>query len=198
VGYTTREAWLTAVMAHFKPDFAAHGYPLPERLRVTCGWPSKGALAKARVVGQCWYASASADGTVEISISPYLADPVAVGETLLHELDHAAVGPGYGHKGPFKTLALKLGLEGPMQSTRPGKELTARLNVLVQKLGDYPHARLNAQQIKKQGTRLLKAKCVRCGYTVRITKKWIEEVGLPVCPAPLKTHPPTALTLGKP
>jgi hypothetical protein len=84
-----------------------------------------------------------------------------------------------------------------MQSTRPGKELTVRLNALVQKLGDYPHACLNAQQIRKQGTRLLKAECLSCGYTVRITKKWIEEVGLPVCPAPLQSHPPTALTLGK-
>jgi hypothetical protein len=43
--YAYREAWLAAVVEHFKRDFKAHGYPLPDRLRVTCGWPSRGGLA---------------------------------------------------------------------------------------------------------------------------------------------------------
>jgi hypothetical protein len=183
VAYTTREGYLNAVVAHFTPDFAALGKPLPERLRVTCGWPSTGALAKARTIGECWYAPSSADGTVEIFISPYLADPVEVGETLVHELVHAAVGPGFGHKGPFKEFVLKLGMVGPMRSTRPGTELRRRLNVLSRELGPYPHARLNAhaQERKKQGTRLIQCVCPNCGYLARITKKWIKK-GLPLCP----------------
>lgn len=35
---------------------------------------------------------------------------------------------------------------------------------------------------KKQRARLLKAVCGRCGYTVRVTRKWID-VGPPPCPA---------------
>jgi hypothetical protein len=50
--FAYREAWLAAAAEHFKPDFAAHGYSLPDRLRVTCGWPSRGGLArKARTIG---------------------------------------------------------------------------------------------------------------------------------------------------
>ena len=195
--FANRESWLAATTEYFKPDFEAHCYPLPDRLRVTCGWPSTGALAKARTIGECWYAKSSADGTVEIFISPYLADPVEVGETLLHELVHAAVGPGIGHKGPFKELALKLGMVGPMRSTRPGTELSERLNTLSVQLGPYPHAVLSGQNHKKQGTRLLKGECLVCGYTIRITQKWIK-VGLPICPAPSTIHPETRLTLTKP
>lgn len=46
---------------------------------------------------------------------------------------------------------------------------------------------------KKQSTRLLKAACMApsddgqdgdcCGYTVRITRKWVEALGAPCCPA---------------
>lgn len=34
---------------------------------------------------------------------------------------------------------------------------------------------------KVQSTRLLKACCTSCGYTVRVTKRWADK-GLPVCP----------------
>ena len=35
---------------------------------------------------------------------------------------------------------------------------------------------------KPQSTRLLKAECGECGYTVRVTKKWLEAKGAPICP----------------
>jgi hypothetical protein len=200
VAYAHREAWLAAAVAYFKPDFEVYGYPPPDRLRVTCGWPSKGALAlKARRIGECWHPKASADGTVEIFISPFLADPVEVGATLVHELDHAAVGNEWRHKGPFRELALQLGLVGPMRSTSASPQLQARLNALSEELGPYPHAPLNVneQERKKQSTRLLKCECRMCGYTIRITQKWVKKVGLPICPAPSKTHPETRLTLTK-
>jgi hypothetical protein len=202
VPFAHRESWLAAVAEHFKPDFTAHGYPMPERLRITCGWPSKGALAlKARRIGECWHPKDSADGAVEIFISPFLADPVEVETTLVHELVHAAVGNECGHKGPFKWLALQLGLEGPMRSTPAGTQLIVRLNVLCNQLGPYPHAALNgnASDRKKQSTRLLKAECLMCGYTIRITQKWVDKVDrLPICPAPSETHSETRLTLTKP
>lgn len=34
---------------------------------------------------------------------------------------------------------------------------------------------------KKQSTRLLKAECAECGYVVRVTAKWVNEVGAPRC-----------------
>lgn len=40
------------------------------------------------------------------------------------------------------------------------------------------HERLN----EKQGTRLLKCQCATCGYTVRVTRKWLGLAGPPICP----------------
>src|SRR5438132_1289084 len=93
----------------------------------------------------------------------------------------AAVGTQYGHREPFRFMALKLGLVGPMRSTRPGTLLTERLNNLSEQLGTYPHATLNARDRKKQSTRLLRCECPACGYIARITQKWLA-IGLPVCP----------------
>lgn len=36
--------------------------------------------------------------------------------------------------------------------------------------------------MEKQKTRLKKAWCEQCGYTIRLTQKWIE-IHFPVCPA---------------
>lgn len=52
----------------------------------------------------------------------------------------------------------------------------------------YPHAQLTAPPPQtsavpspsKQGTRMLKASCTVCGYTIRITMKWASR-GLPTC-----------------
>lgn len=37
------------------------------------------------------------------------------------------------------------------------------------------------RKIQKQTTRLLKAVCPKCSYTIRLTRKWMEK-GLPLCP----------------
>ena len=58
----TREQWLAAMVDALRPTFASLGYPLPERIRVSCGWPSKSALsAKSRRIGEAWSARCSAD-----------------------------------------------------------------------------------------------------------------------------------------
>ena len=36
--------------------------------------------------------------------------------------------------------------------------------------------------VKPQGTRLLKTFCKTCGYTCRVTKRWIDKAGTPICP----------------
>lgn len=185
---TTREAWLLALAKQLQPYFETHGGTLPAKLRLACGWPASSALGrKRRSIGECWPAAASSDGTVEIFISPYLSCPLTVGATLTHELVHAAVGIEWGHRGAFKRLALAVGLEGPMRSTQAGPRLQERLNALIAPLGPYPHAALNAAQLRqsKQRTRLLKVVCPTCGYTVRVTQRWLTH-GFPVCPCGTK------------
>jgi hypothetical protein len=41
---------------------------------------------------------------------------------------------------------------------------------------------------KKQSTRMLKCRCSQCGFTVRTTRGWLRDVGLPRC-AVLKHGP---------
>lgn len=184
MAHTTREAWLMALAQQLHPHFETHGGSLPAQLRIACGWPASRALGKKhRSLGECWPTAASSDGTVEIFISPYLSCPLTVGATLTHELVHAAVGIEWGHKGAFKRLALAVGLEGSMRSTHAGPGLQERLNAFIAHLGSYPHAALNAAQLRqsKQRTRLLKVVCPTCGYTVRVTQWWLTR-GFPVCP----------------
>jgi len=177
-----REQWLTELTDKLRPDFLAIHGMLPEKLRVTCGWPSKGGLAqKSRVIGECWPCKASADSTVEVFISPYVSDSLQVASTLVHELVHASGAKG--HRIAFKQRAVAMGLEGKMTATKAGPKLKERLNALIADLGNYPHALLDKSQSphKKDGTRLLKVQCPVCEYTVRTTQKWLD-VGLPVCP----------------
>jgi hypothetical protein len=182
--HATREAWLIALVAALRPWFDAAGFPLPDRIRATCGFPAKGALARRhRRVGECWSPTASGDQTHEVSVSPVVADAVDVGGILVHELCHAAVGVAAGHKGPFARCARALGLEGKMTATTSSAALVERLAPVLAALGPYPHAALSGRtRDKVAGTRLLKASCPACGYIVRVTRRWLDVAGAPICP----------------
>jgi len=100
---------------------------------------------------------------------------------LAHEMVHAAVGVQHGHKGPFRSLALAIGLTGKMTATEESEAFKQRLAPILAEHGDYPHAKLDASNRKKQTTRLIKTECPRCGYTARVARKWLD-VGAPICP----------------
>lgn len=178
----TREEWLNDLVNLLRPDFQDTGSEIPEKVRVTCGWPSRSARpSKNQRIGECWPASQSGDSHFEVFISPILSDPIEVGQVLVHELVHTAVGTKAGHKAPFRRVAVAVGLEGKMTATHAGEKLVERLHALTGKLGEYPHAKIdvNADK-KKQGTRMLKLLCPGCGYLARTTQKWIE-MGTPTC-----------------
>ena len=178
----TREEWLVRLEDALRPSFQLIGYPIPNQVRVTCGWPSKAALSRSRRrVGECWPPTASADQTVEIFISPCLGEGVEAAKALVHEMVHAT--GAMGHRGKFPKIAKAIGLRKPWRATQASPELQARLNALIAKLGPYPHATLDVSMMphKKDGTRLQKVVCADCGYTIRTTKLWIEK-GLPTCP----------------
>jgi hypothetical protein len=179
----TREDWLIELATRLETLFKQHGATLP-KYRVTCGFPSTGGLsAKNRTIGQCWSPEASADNTTEIIIGITQDDPMRVAGVLAHEMVHAAVGVAAGHRGPFRKLALDIGLEGPMTATTEGEAFKQAVQPMLDAIGDYPHAKLDATKRKKQGTRMIKASCAACGYTVRSTAKWIS-IATPTCPAP--------------
>ena len=179
-----REAWLMDATRRLRPLFAEHGYTVPDKIRVSCGWPSIKAMGrKSRRIGECWPTQCSKDGTWEIFISPILAKPLDVLDVLVHEIVHAVVGIECGHRGPFRVCATKLGLTGKMTATEAGPELKARLNGVSAGMASYPHAPLDGKaREKKQSTRMLKLTCpsAECGYVVRTTRKWLD-VGVPTC-----------------
>lgn len=185
--YASREDWLARAVALMVPLFKQAGYEVP-KVKVSCGWPSaRGLSKKKRTIGQCWDKSAAADAIAQIFISPYLENPSdeqGVLSTLIHEVVHAVVGNKEGHNKVFGKCARAVGLEGKLTSTTAGEELAKNCKAWVKALGKYPHAKLdsNKSPVKKQGTRLIKCECGDCGYVCRSTKKWLEEVGSPLCP----------------
>jgi hypothetical protein len=180
--YATREQWLAAAVVLI--DKQVFRTCMPKKWRVTCGWPSLRAMsAKNTRIGECWDKVCSPDQHFEIIISMRLDDVGRVLDTLTHEMVHAVVGCAAGHKGPFKKLARSIGLEGKLTATHAGPQLTKQLDKIARDLGPYPHAKLDIyKQHKKQSTRLIKCECGECGYTVRTTRKWIDEAGAPLCP----------------
>lgn len=180
--YATREEWLVAATNDLRPRFTAAGSPIPDVVRLSVGWPKgKRGPRNARVLGECYPPSASADLTRAIFITPEIADAPTVLSTLVHELAHAALPAGTGHKRPFAALATALGLVGKPTSTTAGEDLAADLAELATRLGEYPHAVMTMVGVKKQGTRMLKVECGECGCILRMTAKWIEEAGIPTC-----------------
>jgi hypothetical protein len=178
----TREDWLQSATGMLRPMFAEKGILLPKAIRIACGFPrwSRGA---SHAIGQCWQRRASGDGSSEIFVSPALDNPIEVLEVQCHELVHAADDCRNGHRGPFRKMALAIGLDGPMRATHAGPALRERLNALSVQLGAYPHARLDANQNPaKQGTRLIRVVCDRRGhgYSFLITQMWLDE-GTPPC-----------------
>ena len=164
----TREQWLRDAVDLLAPSVERAADANLPPVHVSIGFPSRGATSRARRrIGECWNASAVADGKPSILISPTLSDPIDILGTLVHELIHAAL-PKAGHRAPFRRAADRLGLEGKPTATTVGAILRVQLGHIAEKLGPLPHAAITpAMQYKKQGTRLRLWECP-CGVKVRV------------------------------
>lgn len=177
----TREQWLDEAVGELRPLFKAAGFDVPRKVRVSVGWP--GGKNPLKVIGQCWASSTAGDGSANIYISPLLEKPDVVLSTLVHELVHAVDDCKSQHKGAFIRIAKSVGLTGKWTATVAGPDLEARLKDTAKVLGKYPHSAVTpATKEVKQTTRMLKLECGQTGYLVRTTRKWIDELGCPICP----------------
>jgi hypothetical protein len=174
--FNEREAWLAsaAVMLQHEvfPAASIEAASWEQRkYRVSCGFPIgyRGSRTGKVALGQAFDPSISADGTMEVFINPILDKPLDVIAVLLHELVHVEAGIQCGHRGRFASVARAVGLTGPMTSTVPGDALLPKLQGIVEVLGAYPHAKVDPNARKKQGTRLLKLQCSDCGWTARVS-----------------------------
>lgn len=187
IKHQTREQYLEAAVELMRPVFKRAEYEIP-KVRVSCGWPSTGALSDKRArLGECWSKASADDSIAQIFISPRLesaTEKQGVLSVLVHEVVHAVVGHEAKHGKVFKKCALAVGLVGKMTSTESGPELMELSGEWSKALGDYPHASLHKLKAptKKQTTRMVKCECGKCGYVARTTKKWLEDVGAPICP----------------
>lgn len=194
-----REAWLQAAVEKVRPLFLGHGYKIPE-VNISVGWPSSGGLGtKKKTIGQCWFGSTTADGKPQLFISPLLDDvfePQGVMATLIHEVCHVAAGPDAKHGPAFVKVARKMGLEGKPTATNADEVMVEKIKQIVADLGPFPHSKIvpTENSPKKQGTRMKKCECGDCGYVARTVKKWIEEVGAPICPCNKKQMSVEAVT----
>ncbi len=178
-----REAYLQKAIDLLRPDFHTAGFSLPENIRVSVGFPSRGALGtKKRTLGECWSSKAATDKSHAIFISPLMGKADEVLAVLVHEACHAAVGVECKHKGAFRKAALAMGLEGKMTSTVAGQALKTRLEEVAALLGPYPHSALfHSAAEKKQTCRQLKVVCEKCGCICRMSQKAIDDPGCPTC-----------------
>ena len=178
-----RETWLNQIAVALLPTFKGHGYEIP-KVRLAVGFPSTG--RKGRRIGECWDSTASKDGVFEIMIRPDQDDPVEVAQILTHELCHAAVGIPAGHGPLFRKVARAMLLEGRLTATVAGAAFKAFIAPILDAVGPLPHKRLNLGGVgtgpKKQSARMIKCTCPECGYLVRTTQKWLDDVGAPHCP----------------
>lgn len=140
---------------------------------------------KTKTLGVCFSQAASEQKTIEITLNPTLNDTQEVLAVLCHEVIHAIDndlnGTGlWGHKGQFRKIALSIGLEGKMTSTVAGKDLTEKIDSIIEKIGKYPHATMKFLPAK-QGTRLLKILC-GCSFSFRVSAKQANRMQVTDCP----------------
>ena len=71
-----RQQWLEAAVEALRTKFADAGYRVPEKVRVSIGWPKRAASCGA--VGECWATEASSDSHNELFISPELTEATRI------------------------------------------------------------------------------------------------------------------------
>lgn len=177
---SNRETWLNTLAQELRVFFLLEGFDYG-KVRISCGFTGvRGGARNEKAIGVAYNQICSADHTTEIFISPEIDDPIRVGDILIHELIHAIL-PNAGHGKEFRSLALAMGLTGPMRATVATPELKERLSALVNKIGAYPHAKINLSDRPKQPTRLIKIVCPQCGAIAYMTRIWIDSCGTPTC-----------------
>ena len=182
-----RESWLNHMTEEYiKPMFTSKGYTIPEGIKYSCSFSTKGAFKrkgqKRFVAGQCISNQDKAGNhrNFEIVIVPNESNSIEVLDTLIHELCHATVGLNDGHGAVFTTCAYAVGLKGKPTSTNASESLKALLSQWVSEAGEYPHESLQVN-MRKQSTRLYKCECRVCGYKMRISRTWLA-LAVPKCP----------------
>lgn len=164
-----REQWLAAFANAARPHIArsiANGGDEEPAIRLSCGFAptTNRKRSDAAVVPP----TASEDFTAEVFISPTIDQADAVARHIIPLLAIAQAG-NWRNQAPAVAAPLA--------------ELPAFAQPILERLGAYPHARLNITRAPKQTTRLIKVHCVADGYIARVSRTTLITLGAPICPA---------------
>jgi hypothetical protein len=181
-----REAWLRAAYALVRKELLPKA---PAQVAISWSFPSKGGTKSSRrTIGECHYKGGSAvgvEGDRVILISPTLQEPFALIEVLVHEMVHAALPMGSGHRAPFSRLAKSIGLLKPWTATTAGPELKRTIEGWLKRLPAWPGGHLLI--VSSQKNRQLKAVC-ECERIIRGSAKLFEAgpIMCGLCEAPFE------------
>jgi len=165
-----REDWLRRAVAPLTDLINATKLAEVPPVWISVGWPKGGGRGRGRLLGQCWRGTTSADGNPHVFVSPEVGPASEVLRIVTHELVHAAIGGESLHRGRFPVVASAVGLIAPWASSPAGPELGARLALLADELGPYPHAVLTEAprlSASRAGSRLRAWRCP-CGVRARV------------------------------
>jgi len=181
--YDTAEEWALAVVEAYRPQFEALGLEIPS-ITISPGFTGAGSR-DTKVAGECWTSKASpTNDTFHIFLNPRITDSNYLAHVIVHEVIHATVGLQCKHRGAFRATAKALGFAGKMTQSEWSDEARIACDRILETIGVYPRPAFTGMTGRKKAkTRLLKVYCDCCGYTMRITQKWLD-IAIPKCPSP--------------
>jgi hypothetical protein len=173
----TREAYLIRAARIMNRVLlqAKAGVKLPENWHVSVTEPAK------KRIGVAYPPTKK---THHVFVSASLQDGPRVLDVLLHEMIHIAIGVEMKHGPVFRRTALACGLTGKMTATVAGDELKEFCERLDEFLGGYPHKPLVKAAAAGRGkdSRVRLVSPEEEGYTLLISRKWLEQCGYPTDP----------------
>jgi len=163
-----REQYLEKAIEELSDYIGKAGYTMPT-VKVSTGWPTKSAFKReGRCLGECWHKDNLNQDASHIFLSPYMSKTVEVLGVLVHELGHAILPKEAKHKKTFKQYMRDVDLTGKATATVTGEVLTSYLNLVIERIGQYPHESIDKPLVdKKQTTRLRLWVCPGCDLKLR-------------------------------
>lgn len=175
-----RERWLREVAAGMKGWFDDLGFPVPP-FELRTGFPSSG--QRSPNITESWTEDGGA--SFVIFVRPDRYDALDIAAALAFQFCRAAVGDRDSHGHLFRHLATSIGLRGTKTESRPGPLFSELSKQVIARAGALPRPSItptDSERKTRQTTRLVKVSCTGCGYVVRVSRKWLDQVGPPLCP----------------
>ena len=176
--YKIREEYLQRAVALLNETaFKPAGYDMPP-VNVSVSWIIGNRTANKKTLGQCSPRASSSAGVNELRIVPTVDDSFLAIDTLAHEMVHAYDDCKSSHGAGFRKICLAVGLDGNSQMTyaEAGEKLGKTIKNIIATIGEYPHAKVDVSNVKKQGSRMLKHICENeCGASCYQSSKQSDE-----------------------